>query len=213
MNRDRLHLRETGAIFRNGAFFRNPVLVGALGLYPAAAGAFGLKNAAVLALLFALTAFPSQILMCLFGMFLPKWARPAAALLATAACFLPASAAARALMPRTVAGLGLTAGLTACNSVLYSRAAEYAPEHILPAVVADAAGCSVGFAGAVCAVASLRELWTAGGLFGMGSGGAGAGGDLPFAGFVLMGFLAAAVRWADIRRSRRGVLPPSGRAG
>lgn len=199
----RLYLREAGAIFRNGAFFRNPVLVGALGLYPVAAGGFGLKNAAALALLFVLTAFPSQILMCLLGMLVPKWARPAAALIATAACYLPASAVAQTLMPETVSGLGMTAGLMVCNSVLYSRAEEYAPEHILLAVAADAAGCSIGFAGVICAVAALRGLWMTGGLFGQGPGGAGAGGDLPFAGFVLMGFLAAAVQQANIRRSRR----------
>lgn len=198
-----LYFREAGAIFRNGAFFRNPVLVGALGLYPVAAGGFGLKNAAALALLFVMTAFPSQILMCLLGMLLPKWARPAAALFATAACFLPASAAARALMPETMSGLGMAAGLMVCNSVLYSRAEEYAPEHILLAVASDAAGCSIGFAGVICAVAALRELWMTGGLFGLSSAGAGKGADLPFAGFLLMGFLAAAVQGVNLRRSRR----------
>lgn len=195
MNSDgRFYRREAGAIFRNGALFRNPTLVGALGLYPVAAGAFGLKNAAALALLFVLTAFPSQIAMCLFGMLLPKWARPAAALTAAAVFFLPASAAARALMPGTVADLGMAAGLMACNSVLYSRAEEYAPEHILLASVSDAAGCSVGFAGVVCLAGALRGFWLAN---------AGAGADLPFAGFLIMGFLAAAVQESNLRRSRR----------
>ena len=195
-NRKRLYLREAGAIFQNGACFRNPVLVGALGLYPVAAAGFGLGNAGALALLFVLTAFPSQLLMCFLGMLLPKWARPAAALLATAAFYLPASAATAALMPGAMTGLGMAAGLMACNSVLYSRAEEYAPEHILLAVAADAAGCSVGFAGVVCLVAALRQLWLAGGLSGQGP-------DLPFAGFLLMGFLAAAVQGVNVRRSRR----------
>lgn len=194
-NRKGLYLREAGAIFRNGAFFRNPVLVGALGLYPVAAAGFGLKNAAALALLFVLTAFPSQLLMCFLGMLLPKWARPAAALLATAAFYLPAAAAAEALMPDAVTGLGMAAGLMACNSVLYSRAEEYAPEHILLAVAADAAGCSVGFAGVICLVAALRQLWL--------TGGSGQGADLPFAGFLLMGFLAAVVQGVNVRRSKR----------
>lgn len=194
-SRKRLYLREAGAIFQNGAFFRNPVLVGALGLYPVAAAGFGLRNAGALALLFVLTAFPSQLLMYFLGMLLPKWARPAAALLATAAFYLPASAAAGALMPGTMSGLGMAAGLMACNSVLYSRAEEYAPEHILLAVAADAAGCSVGFAGVICLVAALRQLWLAGSLSGQGA-------DLPFAGFLLMGFLAAAVQWVNVRRSR-----------
>ncbi len=204
MKRDsRLFYREAGAIFRNGALFRNPVLVGALGLYPVVAAGTGLKNAAALSLLFLFLAVPSQILMCLFGILMPRWMRPAAVLFVTAAFYIPAAGATGAILPGSVENLGMAAALMACNSVLYSRAEEYAPEHILLAVAADAAGCSVGFAGVIGLIAALRELWLTGGVWDSGAVGAGGGLDLPFAGFILAGFLAALVQRVNIRRSRR----------
>lgn len=210
MDEPRATLRETGLIFRNGAYCRNPVLVAALSLYPVAAAGTGLKNAAALSLLFLLTALPSQLLMCWLGMLVPKWARPAAALAATAACSVPAAFALQAVSPGAPARLGMAAALTACNSALYSRAEEYAPEHVFPAVLADALGCSAGFAAAAGAVSALRELWLTGGLWDAGSygGGVGAGLDRPFAGFLLLGLLAALAQRGNLRRAER-----SGREG
>lgn len=205
MNNSRVFSREAGMIFWNGVLFRNPVLVGALGLYPVAAAGFGLKNAAALSILFVIIAIPSQIVMCLLGMLVPKWARPAAALLATAAFYIPAALAVQWLMPGYLDNLGMAAALTACNSILYSRAEEYAPEHILLAVSADAVGCSFGFAAVICLISSLREIWLTGGVWDSGpsGGGIGSGLNLPFAGFLLAGILAALVQWFNIRRSER----------
>ena len=197
------YFRGTGVIFRSGLLFRNPVLVGALGLYPVVAAGFGLKNAVALSLLFLLIAIPSEIVLCVAGLLVPKWARPAAVLFVTAAFYVPAMLALRRLMPENADALGLAAALTTCNSVLYSRAEEYAPEHILPAVLADAAGCSVGFAAVLCLVASARELWLTGGVWSLGTvgGGVGTGMDLPFAGFLLIGLLAALVQRINLRRA------------
>ncbi len=93
------YFRGTGVIFRSGLLFRNPVLVGALGLYPIVAAGFGLKNAVTLSLLFLLIAIPSEIVLCVAGLVLPKWARPAAVLLVTAAFYVPAMLALRGMMP------------------------------------------------------------------------------------------------------------------
>lgn len=204
---DRLrYFRGTGVIFRSGLLSRNPVLVGALGLYPVAAAGFGLKNAAALSLLFILIAIPSEIVLCLAGLLVPKWARPGAVLLVTAVFYVPAVLALRRLMPGAPDDFGMAAALMTCNSVLYSRAEEYAPEHILPAVLADAVGCSFGFAAVLCLVAAVRELWLTGGVWGRGftGRGVGSGMDLPFAGFLLAGLLAALVQRMNLRRSERG---------
>jgi Na+-translocating ferredoxin:NAD+ oxidoreductase RnfE subunit len=197
---NRLFLRRLGIIFRNGALFRNPVLVGALGLYPVAAAGFGLRNAAALCILFTLTALPVQLLLCLLGLVLPRWARPAAVLAAAAVFYLPAARAAEGLLPGSVGALGMAAYLTACNSVLYARACRYAPEHILPAAAADALGYSAGFAGVLLLVSAARQLWLKGGPWG---GPAGDGAGLPFAGFLLLGFLAALMQGINLRRSKR----------
>lgn len=206
MNNRLRWFRGTGVIFRSGLLFRNPVVVGALGLYPVVAAGFGLKNAAALSLLFLLVSLPCEAVLCVAGLFIPKWMRPAAVLAVSAAFYVPASLVLNLALPGTVDGLGMAAALTVCNSVLYSRAEEYAPEHILPAVLADAAGCSVGFAAVLCLVASVRELWLTGGVWGAGAAGDGIGEgfDLPFAGFLLLGMAAAAVQGMNLRRDARG---------
>ena len=207
MNERLRWFRGTGVIFRSGLLFRNPVLVGALGLYPIVAAGFGLKTAVALSLLFLLIAIPSELVLCACGLFVPKWARPAVVLLVTAVFYVPAMLALGRLMPGTADTLGMAAALTTCNSLLYSRAEEYAPEHIFPAVLADAAGCSVGFAGVFCLVASVRELWLTGGVWNLGMAGAGVGSglDLPFAGFLLLGLFAALAQRINLRRSGREV--------
>jgi Na+-translocating ferredoxin:NAD+ oxidoreductase RnfE subunit len=204
---DRLRLfRGTVVIFRSDLLFRNPVVVGALGLYPIVAAGFGLKNGVALSLLFLLIAIPSEAVLCVCGGGVPKWARPAAVLLVSAVFYVPAWLLLNRIMPGTANRLGMAASLTVCNSVLASHAEEYAPEHILPAVLADAAGCSIGFGAVLCLVSSVRELWLTGGVWGLGfaADGIGGGFDLPFAGFLLLGLTAAAVQWINLRRAERG---------
>lgn len=193
MNEWKPLLREARPIFRNGLFDRNPVLAAALGLYPIIAGGLSLRSAGALSLLFFFIALPSQLLLCAFGMLVPKWMRPAAVLLATGIFYLPAALAVRAILPGSIERLGTAAALMVCCSALYARAEEYAPEHVFPAVTADVLGCSAGFAAAAFLVSGVREAWL---------GSIGGGADLPFAGFLLLGLFAALLQHAVSRRGK-----------
>ena len=51
------------------------------------------------------------------------------------------------------------------NSIILSRANDYAPDHISFAVVADSLGCTIGFAIVICLVSALRELLSTGKLW------------------------------------------------
>lgn len=199
----RLVFRSAGSIFFNGLLFRNPVLVGALGLYPVAAAAWNLKSAAALSVLFLLLSLPSSLALCLLGMLVPRWFRPGLVLLVSAACYVPAGYLTDLLLPGSLSDLGMVAGLMICNSVIFSRAEEYAPEHVAVAVAADSLGCSAGFALAAGLVALLRSAWM-GGIPSFPGGAVGNSADLPFAGFLLLGFLAALFQWGNRIRVRRG---------
>lgn len=203
MNRNgKLILRGAGTIFLNGLLFRNPVLIGALGMYPLAAAAVDVKSAAALSVLFFCLALPSGLALCLTGMLLPRWFRPGQVLLVSALFYFPAARLTDLLFPGSVAELGMAAGLMICNSVIFSRAEEYAPEHVITAVLADAVGCSAGFAGAAFLLGALRGFWGKG-FPGGAVGPVGLSGNLPFAGFLLLGFLAALVQWINRLRADR----------
>jgi len=206
MTNKRNLLRETGTIFLNGVFFKNPVLVGALGLYPVVAAGYNMKNAVELSLLFLFLSLPLNLLFCLVGEMMSVWIRPGLVLTASAVLYLPAAWLTEKLMPGAVTALGMFASLMICNSVILSRADEYAPTHIGWAVAADAVGGSVGFSLVICLTAAIRELWLKGSLWhtNMGVyGTADAGVSLPFFGFILLGFFAAFVQWANEKRSQK----------
>lgn len=205
MKRRHSYAREAGAIFRSGLFYRNPVLIGALGLYPVVAAGYSVKNAEALSLLFLLLAFPTGMLFCLFGRRLPQWLRPGAVLAVSAACYIPAARFTEAVLPGSLSGLGVAGALMVCNSILLSRADGYAPGHVGIAVLADAAGCSAGFAAVIFLSAVLREHWMAGGPWGISAMPEKGGVSLPFAGLILIGFFAAFVQWVNGRRVKRAL--------
>ena len=199
-------LRETSTIFWNGLFFKNPVLIGALGLYPIVAAGYNLRNAVELSLLFLFIALPTSLLLCLVGEWIPLWFRPGLVLLTSAVFYLPAAWLTEQLIPGSIAALGMFASLMICNSAILSRANDYAPTHIGWAVAADALGCSIGFALVICLSASVRELWLKGSLWHTNTGIYGTfdkSVSLPFFGFILLGFLAALMQWMNQKREQR----------
>jgi Na+-translocating ferredoxin:NAD+ oxidoreductase RnfE subunit len=201
----KLLLRETGTIFLNGVFYKNPVLVGALGLYPIVAAGYNLRNAVELSILFFLLSLPTALVFCQIGELIPLWLRPGTVLIASAVFYLPASWLTGKLFEDSIAALGMFAGLMICNSVILSRSNDYAPTHIGWAVAADAVGCSVGFTLVICVTAAIREYLLKGGVWHTNTGiygTADAGISLPFFGFILLGFFAAFVQWINEKRSR-----------
>ncbi|MCI1965541.1 MAG: hypothetical protein LKJ17_05345 [Oscillospiraceae bacterium] len=204
MKNKRLFLRAAVPIFLNGLLFRNPVLIRALGMYPIVAAAWNTKNAAGLSILFLALSLSSSLLLCLTGMLVPRWFRPGLVLLVSAALYVPAGALADWLVPNSISNLGMAAGLMICNSVIFSHAEEYAPEHVAVAVAADALGCSAGFALTAFLVASVRSAWLNGFHLPFVGFVMGRASDFPFAGFLLLGFLAALVQWMNHLRARRG---------
>jgi len=195
--------RAAGTIFANGFLFRNPVVIGALGMYQVVSACYSLKNAAALSLLFLLIAMPAGLVMCLIGMALPDWSRPGAALAVSALFYIPAVYILEAVLPGAAGSLGFAAALMVCNSAVYSRVEEYAPSHVAAAVVADIAGNSAGFAAAACVTAAVRELLLSGGVWGRQAGNAAGGFSYPFAGFMILGILAALVQWINSRRREK----------
>jgi Predicted NADH:ubiquinone oxidoreductase, subunit RnfE len=199
-------LRETSKIFFNGVFNKNPVLIGALGLYPVVAAGYNMRNAVELSILFLLLAVPTCLISCLIGWLVPVRFRASTALLISAVFYLPAAWLTEQLIPGAIPALGMFAGLMICNSVIIFRASDYAPTHIAWAVFADTLGSSVGFALVICLSAAIREFWLKGSLWHTNTGIYGTsdkGVSLPFFGFILLGFFAAFVSWVNRKREKK----------
>ena len=151
-------LRETRTVFTNGLFFKNPVLIGALGLYPVVAAGYNLRMAVELSLLLFLMTLPAALTCCLLGGLVPNWLRPGAVLAVNAVFYLPAAWCLNQLFPGSLHSLGIYAGLTICNSMVLSRCNDYAPYHLARAVLADVFGCMIGYSLVLCGFACLREF-------------------------------------------------------
>ena len=194
--------RELRRIFLNGVLFKNPMLVGALGMFPLVT-CTTLKNALELSFLLLVISIPVNVVLCYTGNLVPGWVRPTWAAAISLAVYAPASIWMDSLFPGSVQSLGMAAALMAVNSMVLSRANEYAPAHIFSAVIADTLGCTLGGAMVLCLTAVLRE-WITYGDVGMRTMTLfrGKGISLPFFGFLILGFLAAGVQHINRRRSQ-----------
>lgn len=198
--RKRESLRE---VFWNGAIFKNPVLVGALGIYPILAACHTLRNALELSVLLAAMAIPAGLLLYCIGRFMPSWALPALAAGTAGVLYLPASALMENLFPGAINSLGIAAGLMTVNSMVLSRWGSYTPNCSFPAVLADTIGCSLGGTLVMCLCALFREWFVYGNiaLRRASSPYNGRGAALPFFGFIILGFMAAFVQSINRRRA------------
>ena len=204
--RKRSTSREMRTIFTNGLFLKNPVLISALGLYPVVAGGYNLRMGVQLSLLLFLIALPTALTFCLVGGVIPAWLRPGTVLAVSAAFYLPAAKITDLLFPGAATALGVFGGLMICNSMLLSRCNDYAPFHLVRAVLADVFGCMIGYSIILCGFSLLREFLQRGSVWNSNVGpyvAADRGTALPFFGFILLGFAAALAKWVGDRREKR----------
>ena len=84
------------------------------------------------------------------------------------------------------------------NSIVLSRANDYAPSHITLAVLMDSLGCTAGFSAVIFLVAALREIWS---NIVKDTGGVYHAGAYPLVGFLLLGVIAALIQHTNAKRA------------
>lgn len=192
---------DTGRIFKNGLLYRNPILIAALGIYPAAFAGTSLKSGVAFSILIFLICVPVCIISGIIGERIPNWVRPAVTLILTASFYVLAQKAVNFILPGVLARVGICAELTICNSMIFSRANDYAPTHLIKAVAADAAGCSLGFSAVILIVSAVRELLAFGTIWGKSlSFSSNRAFALPFVGILCVGFLSAALQSVNLKK-------------
>jgi electron transport complex protein RnfE len=175
--------------------YGNPIVVQAVGIAPVIAICTTLKNGLGLSLAFAFVLFPLQILANLFGKYISAFVRPVVYALAASVLLAPATFIVKLIFPEVPETLGIFLPLIAVNALLLDRAERAATRHTLSQTVVDALSLVVSLSVLVCVLSAVREVFGQCAIFGVPlpyNKRIGAL-DFPFAGFILLGFLSAAV--------------------
>ncbi len=203
--RARETLRALKEVFANGLLYKNPVLIGAIGLCPVVAAGVTLKNGVALSLLLGAMLLPACLLFSLVGDKVPMWLRPPVILVLSAALYIPAGIFTEKVLPGSLSALGVYAPLMTANAIIASRAKHFSARHVYYAALVDGAGCALGFAVVICLGSAVREVLWRGALWDipLGIGGGISGVQYVFAGFILLGFFSAAAQAAARKREKR----------
>lgn len=189
--------RNFKSLFREKAdhlFFSNPVLVAGLVIGQVAAGAKSLQCAVALSITFLYITVPVLVFASVIGKRLPQVLRVVSYVLISGLMLYPSIAVCKAISPNLVDSVGIYLPLLAVTTVPVAYSAKFSERHDLVTAALDSFFLSVGFAIAAVVIGSIREIIGAGTIWGIKvSSISFPSALLPFAGFILMGFLGAGI--------------------
>ncbi|HBL40842.1 MAG TPA: hypothetical protein DDY98_04435, partial [Ruminococcaceae bacterium] len=187
--------KKAGLLLRNAGLF-NPVLVQAVGLCPVVAMATSLRGSALLALVAAVVITFSEVIASLCMKRMVRWVRIGLYILLGGVIVLPFMLFLEKNEPELFSSLGLYLPIMAVNSLVVLRCERFAVKIRPLSALRDGLTASLGYAAVLIATGLIREI--------LGSGSVGgfvfrhgrnlSGLLLPFGGFLIIGFFAAALR-------------------
>ncbi len=182
-------------LLHNAGIF-NPVLVQAVGLCPVIAMATTLRGAALLALVATVTITLSEFIASAFLKVIPRWVRTGIYIIIGGSIVTPFMMLIEKVNPELFGSLGIYLPIMAVNSLLVLRCERFAVKLKPLSALADGFTASIGYAAVLVLVGILRELLGSGSIAGfqLFKNMAIPGLLLPFGGFLMIGFAAAALR-------------------
>lgn len=197
--KERPAMRSLLAVFWDAFLPQNVVLVQAMGLCPILAIGYDLKYGVALAVCTALVLVPANLLLSLFGEKLPLWLRPPIYAVFTTLLLLVAAFVLHQYVSLDIyAALYLFLPLMAVNSLFTMSTASVRSARVHPLLsLADSLGAALGFALVLCVASGLREIAIFGTIWDISLGISTHFPEAqhPFIGYVLLGFMAAALQW------------------
>lgn len=184
-----------GLFLRNAGIF-NPVLVQAVGLCPVIAMATTLKGAALLSVVAATAITLCELIASSFLKVIPRWVRTGLYIIFGGAIVTPFMILIEKLNPELFGSLGIYLPVMAVNSLLVLRCERFAVKLNPIAALKDGFTASLGYAAVLLLVGTAREILGSGSIAGFKfwEGITLSGLLLPFGGFLMLGFAAAALR-------------------
>ncbi len=174
--------------------FSNPILVGGLVIGQLAAAATSLQNGVALTITFLFVTLPVLVFSSAFGKRIPKWSRIIVYMLVSAIMLFPSYLVCRSISSTILDSVGIYLPLLAVSTVPATYSTKFSENKKVPAAILDGIFLSVGFGLVAVILGGARELFGSGSLWGvklMQSTFPAV--ELPFWGFILLGFMAAGV--------------------
>lgn len=195
MKANKSRLRFSTALFK-GAYVHNPVLTQLSGLCPIIMAATSFKNAAYLSLCFTLLLVVNEALASAFFKGFSRWVRVCFYALVSSVALIPVLSK---MNPEAAAALGVYLPLLCVNAVIVIRCEKFSIRTGIINSVLDALATSVGFGVVALITGIIREFISKGSLFGLEKFPKIPSIAMPFAGLVILGFLAAVQKWSVLK--------------
>lgn len=152
-----------GEVIR-GIIKDNPVFVLVLGLCPTLAVSTSFANALGMALAFTFVMLGSNVFVSLLRKQIPADVRIPIFILIICTFVTMVDMLLEAFLPPMYDALGIFVPLIVVNCIVIGRAEAYANRNSVIPSIADAIGISIGFAGALILIGTIREILGTGGL-------------------------------------------------
>ena len=190
---------------KESAIDQNPTFVQLLGMCPTLATTTSLSNAIGMGLAATAVLICSNIFISLLRKFIPKQIRIVSYIIIISGFVTAVELLMRAYLPALYGSLGIYIPLIVVNCIILARAEAFASKHpVLPSAL-DGLGMGLGFTGALCIIAFVRELLGSGTVLGY---------SIPLyqpavifvlpaGAFLTLGMLLALLQWMRQRSAAR----------
>lgn len=174
----------------------NPVLISGLSLGPVIAISQSLKAGVSLSAAFSIIILPVLVLFAVVPIKFSKSTRIMACCLLSAIFFIPAFWFAQTIFPEVNDKVGVFLPLMVVNPIISSRSADASKGYYPLTSLINGLKTALGFSVVMCLVSAIREIVGNGTIWDVPIGNLKGNISflLPFMGFILLGFLAAAAR-------------------
>lgn len=188
--------KKSVSVIRSSAIIKNPVLFEAIGIAPVVAMAVSLKSAIILSFVSFVELLLIECLACLLMKKLKGSVRKMIYAILGLLINIPLFMLFRYLAPNETANAGIFLPLLAVNSLIALHCERFAVKHNFKATALDAVSAGFSYAAVILIVGVVREILGSGTVYsvklnipvklpGL---------LMPFGGFLLLGFMAAALK-------------------
>lgn len=187
---------------RNGILLRNPVLVQAIGLFVVVAVSTSALSALLFAVVSAVILIILEIITNLILKQIPQWLRVGFYTIISFAITIPFYILANKYAPDKLGAASIYLPILSINALTSYRCERIAVTSTLKNSFWDAVTSSLGYGAVLFSVGFIRELLGKGAVFGyqIPNFPTVSGLLMPFGGFIIIGFMAALLKWISSRR-------------